>query len=237
MAHRRFHRLLRDVAAAKVVAGLAMLTSAGALAQVSAADSRTAGLIGTYDGGQTEMAAGLDLQLDGRFRYGLSYGALDEEAEGTWTYDGRQVLLTSDPLTPPRFVFLDQEEGPAGQLGVGLDLSGGLSRQYFHVEIRLATGGVVDRQLSDEEQTVEIPAGEHPEAVTLVLPIYDLHSEAVRLSGEGGHQVRFRFEPNDLGKVAFVRTSLQNDHGSLVLARHDRAIRFQRVARGQPSQP
>ena len=52
------------------------------------------------------MAAMLDLGADGRFQYDLSYGALDEEARGKWEFDGSRVLLTSDPVAPPKFVVL-----------------------------------------------------------------------------------------------------------------------------------
>src|SRR5690606_6984101 len=45
-----------------------------------AADQHPASLVGVYDGGQMEIAAGLKLGKDGQFQYGLSYGALDEMA-------------------------------------------------------------------------------------------------------------------------------------------------------------
>jgi hypothetical protein len=42
--------------------------------------------------------------------------------------------------------------------------------------------------------------------------------------------LRFIFEPNDLGKVAFASTPLIIDEGDLMLQRHDRQIRFRRAA-------
>ena len=73
------------------------LLLAVASSTVAATASRQS-LVGTYDGHQMEIAAGLELKADGRFRYSLSYGALDEEAAGKWTMSGDQVLLTSDPV-------------------------------------------------------------------------------------------------------------------------------------------
>lgn len=55
---------------------------------------REAVLAGNYDGGQTELAARLLLQEDGQFGFWLSYGALDEIAQGIWVVDGNRVLLT-----------------------------------------------------------------------------------------------------------------------------------------------
>ena len=64
-----------------------------AAAPVLAADQHPASLVGVYDGGQMEMAAGLELTKDGRFRYALSYGALDEGAAGTWSATADIVTL------------------------------------------------------------------------------------------------------------------------------------------------
>jgi hypothetical protein len=64
-----------------------------ASAPVLAADPHPASLAGVYDGGQMEMAAGLELTKDGKFRYMLSYGALDEAAAGTWSATGNAVTL------------------------------------------------------------------------------------------------------------------------------------------------
>ena len=45
-----------------------------------------------------EMGGGLELRADGHFRYALTYGAMDEEAEGDWTFDGKTVRLNSNPM-------------------------------------------------------------------------------------------------------------------------------------------
>jgi hypothetical protein len=82
-----------------------------------------------------EIAAGLELKADGRFRYGLSYGALDEEATGKWTMSGDQVLLTSDPVTAPRSVLVSHGKAVDGVLQLSLDVPKGLSRQYFDAVI------------------------------------------------------------------------------------------------------
>lgn len=175
------------------------------------------------------MAVGLELREDGRFRYGLSYGALDEQAQGTWTSDEGQVLLTSDPFVPPRFVLVNRRDAPIGQLRITLDVPEGMSRQYFHAELRRADGSVVDHQLSDRQEPLAFDPQEKPVSVALVLPIFGLRSEAVKMAGGGGSEMRFRFEPNELGTVAFSKTALRKDHGALILIRHDRTIRFRRL--------
>ncbi len=200
-----------------------------ALAKAPSGSPKQTNVVGIYDGGQTEMAVGLELRKDGRFRYGLSYGALDEQAQGTWASDEDQVLLTSDPFVPPRFTLAGRLDAPAGQLSITLELPNGMSRQYFQAELRLADGSVVEHQLNDRQEPLAFDPREKPVSVALTLPIFGLRSETVDLSGAAGSVVRFRFEPNALGTVAFSKTALRKDHGALILMRHDRTIRFRRL--------
>src|SRR5947209_3621774 len=129
-------------------ASIALLLAAAST--VAAQTMPSASLVGTYDGKQMEMAAGLELKADGRFRYGLSYGALDEEAAGKWTMSGDRVLLTSDPIVAPRFVLVSHGKGVGGTLQVGLDVPKGLSRQYFDAVILNTNGKTERRQLGED---------------------------------------------------------------------------------------
>lgn len=223
-------RPYRGAIAAKVGLLLAVLalSSSGALARETRA--RASALAGTYDGGQMEMAAGLQLLPNGRFRYALAYGALDESAEGIWSAERDRVLLTSDPVKPPSFVFLEQRPALDGKTRVALDLPKGWSRQVFHVEIGLDDGRVLDRQLSDDDDAIAIDPGEKPQSVRLHMDVYDLRSDAFRLTGATAYSIRARFDPNDLGKVAFAKTPLRIDGRNLILDRFGRTIVFRRVS-------
>jgi len=55
---------------------------------------------GLYEINQMEMAGGLELRPDGRFRYAFDYGAVSEESEGKWTFEDGTVVLTTDPMPP-----------------------------------------------------------------------------------------------------------------------------------------
>lgn len=50
---------------------------------------------GFYTSSQTEVAAAIDLEADGKFAYSLDYGAVSEVAEGSWTNEGSTIYLTS----------------------------------------------------------------------------------------------------------------------------------------------
>lgn len=223
------HRPSRAAIAA--LAGLSLsavaIPSAGLAGQTGPANSSQ--LVGTYDGHQMEMAVGLELRADGRFDYGLSYGALDESASGTWRVDGNVVLLMSDPVTPPKFTLLEQRPASDGKTHLVLDLPKGWTRQYFDAEIRLADGRVVGGQLSDDSDAFPLTPGDRPVSVRLALGVYDLHSDPFRLDGTAASRIHVRFEPHDLGKVAFAKTPLRIDNGNLLLERYGRSIVFKRV--------
>lgn len=204
-----------------------VIASSGAAGQV--ASPRTSPLVGTYDGHQMEMAVGLRLRPNGRFDYALSYGALDESATGIWSVDGGQVILTSDPITAPRFVFVDERPAPDGKMRLALDLPKGWSRQMFSVQIVLADGSAVDRQLSDDDDVIAIDLHDRPVSLRLGLEVYDLRSDAIRLTGAPAYDIHARFEVNDLGKVAFAKTPLRIDGGNLTFERYGRSIVFRRV--------
>jgi len=53
---------------------------------------------GFYTSSQTEVAAAIDLESDGKFAYSLDYGAVSEIAEGQWTSEGSTIYLTSAPM-------------------------------------------------------------------------------------------------------------------------------------------
>lgn len=188
-----------------------------------------AALAGTYDGHQMELAAGLELRADGRFDYGLAYGALDETGQGRWVVADGRVLLTSDPVTPPRILLAARGPAPAGTLRVTLATPPGISPQYFDAVVTTAHGATAGGQLSDDGLALGVDPADPPVSIRLVLPMVELQGDVVPLDPAGGYALAFRFEPHDLGKVDFRGTALRIDHGDLLLERHGRTIRFRRT--------
>ncbi len=191
--------------------------------------SHPAALVGLYDGNQMEMAAGLELKADGRFRYGLAYGALDEEAEGTWRAEGDHVVLTSDPVTPPRILFLGQQSAAPGTLRISLEAPHGLTPQLFVATLGFAHSETTGEQLADDGLLRPIDPKDPPTSVRLSLPMFELSGDPVAIDPAKGYGLRFRFEPHDIGKVDFRANPLPIDKGDLLLDRHDRTIRFHRI--------
>jgi hypothetical protein len=184
-------------------------------------------LAGQYDGGEPEIAAGLQLSPEGRFRYGMSYGALDERAEGRWEGDSNKIFLTSDPVTPPRFDLVSQTPAAAGEFRVALSVPDAISVQYFNAVAVLSDGRTIGSQLGYEDWVISLKPGETVVSVKFLLPVFDLESERFALSAGSASAARFRFSPNDLGTATFAQEPLTVETGGvLVLARHDRKIHF-----------
>lgn len=187
------------------------------------ADASPAGI---YSIRQMEMAGGLELKANGQFRYAFSYGALDEVAEGEWTFDGKTVFLTSNPMPrEPSFELVRDDPAPKGELYMTLEDPGFSWGQPFEAiatadlkdgfEIRAGEGGRVDL------------AGKPPIlAIAPKMPVYGSTGQIFRLSADRGHRLLFRFHRNDLGKVAFRKQPLELKRADLLLVRHDAAIRF-----------
>ena len=187
-------------------------------------------LVGQYDGGQMEVAAGLELSADGRFRYVLSYGALDEEASGIWHADGAEVVLDSDPVKAPRFSLLSQTKADGYVLHVDLQVPGGMDPQYFRVALQLADGTVIGGQLSEEGLSLPLEAGQQPSRLQIMLPLFEIASDPVAVDVTKGLRFGFRFEPNDLGRAELKGAKLTVDKGQLILARHGLELHFRRLA-------
>ena len=228
MSHKGPLRALQFVLSTLAAIGTASCAHGGTVRP----DDPLACLAGTYDGGQMEVAAGLALGSDRRFAYGLSYGALDESSEGRWEADAGQVYLTSDPVKAPAFIFLGERASPDSLYHIELDLPEGFSRQYFDARIKLAEGTFMDRQFEEEGLEFEVPEGMRPVSVTLSLPVFGIESAPQRLTGNGPSELHVRFDPNDLGKVAFAHTPLRRTADRLELERHGLQLRFRPVKGG-----
>lgn len=54
--------------------------------------------VGFYRSSTHEVGAAIELEPDGRFLYGLDYGAVSEGGEGTWRVDGNVIRLTATKM-------------------------------------------------------------------------------------------------------------------------------------------
>lgn len=200
------------------------------LAAVAVAAAQTASpLAGTYDGGQTEMAARLRLSPDGSFQFALSYGALDEIAKGRWTEQGGKVLLRTEPAPKaPAFTPVSDKPSADGKLHVALADPDLLQGSSLTVAVTYADTDQPSYVEATEDGLVPLESGRTPVAIVPDLPVYPFPLAAYRLT-PGGHRIVFRFDMNDFGIAAFADEPLAIEDGDLLMRRFDRLIRFRRV--------
>src|SRR5438045_8292323 len=80
---------------------------------------------GRYQAHQIEVGAALELRKEGHFRYQLDYGAVSEQAEGDWTFDGKTVRLTTRPAPhQPSFELVRDDLAPVGELVMTIEPPG-----------------------------------------------------------------------------------------------------------------
>ena len=200
-----------------------------ATAWVLAAAPEPTDVAGLYVSNQMEVAAALELQPGGHFRYQLDYGAVSEGAEGDWKFDGTTVRLTTNPAPKePAFALVRDDAALAGQLFVAID-SPNFSWSPLNVELTLEGTDEPVLLSTQDEGRVPIPSGRRATAVKLLLPIYATGGDPVKLSPDRGHRLVFKLEPNDMGKAAFQGQELTSDGASFVMHRYDTRITFKRA--------
>ena len=206
---------------------LFLLLAALVLAAPASAASSPAGI---YEIHQMEMAGGLELKANGHFRYALSYGAADEEAEGDWTSDGKAIRLTTKPVPkPPNFELVRDDPAPKGELSLALEPPGFGWEGSIDALVTIAGSAKKARVRTEGDGRIEIPAGITVTTVEPVVPIYGGTGTPIALSANSGHRLLLRFKPNDLGKAAFKQEPLAIDGNDLLLERYEAVIRFLRV--------
>jgi hypothetical protein len=184
---------------------------------------------GMYETRQMEVAAALELKPDHHFRYALTYGAVDEEAQGTWTFDGKTVRLTSVPMPKaPSFELVRDDPAPKGELYLTLEdpgfewghplyaLAADESKQAFEVQ-------------ADDSGRVDLSGKPAVAMIAPEMPVFGPTGDVFKLSQDRGHKLLFRFHRNDLGKARFDREAVRLDGKALLLERYDTTFRFVKV--------
>ncbi|WP_157216057.1 hypothetical protein [Flavisphingomonas formosensis] len=203
------------------LAGLQLLLAAPALAETPS------DIAGGYFTSQPEVASELMLKPDGRFQWYLSYGALDENATGSWKRQGDTVLLTTEPVvTPPRF-SLDAAV-PDPEKALKIRVAGPDGKPIGRVDVALtAADGTVQATATDENgYALFAKPGTRSQSVKLGIRVFGVASEAFPVDLAKGNLMLFRFEPNDLGRADFKAEPVRIRDGALVLDRWGIALTY-----------
>jgi hypothetical protein len=185
--------------------------------------------VAVYGTHQMEVAAGLELKPNGHFRYALSYGAVDEEAEGDWTFDGKTVRLTSNPMPKaPSFELVRDDPAPKGELSMTLEDPGFEWGHPLEAFAKGESSGAFEIS-ADDSGRVDLSGKPAVIAIAPEMPVFGPIGQIFPLSADRGHRLTFRFHRNDLGKARFDRQVLQMNGTDLLLDRYDTSFRFVKV--------
>ena len=206
---------------------LLMLTAIFALEAPVAAE----GEAGRYRlTGVQDAASGLELTADGKFRYYLIYGALDEMAEGVWRRHGERLFLTTRPApVPPRFVLKEATlSKDVKQLSVEVTNADGQGIAGVDVQVRFSDEGVAEGYTQQDGWHLDIPAGRVPSAVALSILMYGLQSPEFPVDMRRANRLRFLLEANDLGIADFRDLPLEVGEGYVEMLRNGARFRYVR---------
>lgn len=212
LAHRRIFRHDDGMSVARLIAcAIAVFASAAAHAGPSfAGDYRlSAG---------PDVAGALTLRLDGRFRYFIAAGALDEQAEGRWVEaDGRVLLYTEPKPKPAIFSAGARSHTKEAPLKVLVTWPNGEGIAGVDFAIGFDSGAPVTDYTQDYGWTM--PPGEHriPRWIELVEPIHGLASPRFAIDIAAGNALTFILTPNDLGIADFEGTPIERSGDRLIM--------------------
>ena len=128
----------------------------------------------------------------------------------------------------PDFALVRDVPAPPGALYVAVQSDGD---SWSPLAVLVMVDGIKRPMVlyADEDGRVVLPENRRAISVKMLLPVYETGGDPVTLSGNSGHRLLFRLEPNDIGKAPLHGERLAIEGASLVLYRYDRKILFRRV--------
>ena len=197
------------------------LTIACALAVFAAPPAAAQSFVGNYrlsDG--PDVAGQLILKADGRFKYALAAGALDEQAEGRWVQIDGQVRLYTEPKpTPPVFSAGPQAATTDGPLKLLVTWPNGRGIAGVDFTIGFDSGDPVSDYTQDYGWTMPPDEKRVPRWVELREPIHGVASPRFAIDLGKGNALTFVLTPNDLGVVDFDGAVVERVGDRLVVHR------------------
>lgn len=185
---------------------------------------------GEYVHSQMEMIAGIRLDPDGTFEYGMTVGSLDERAQGRWKRVDKRIELISDPRpVAPAITAGRIEPAPGEPFAIRLLAPNGQDIPGIDLHIEFASGEPLDSYLAGGPWS--LPPGESrtPRFVTFSKRAYRIRSERLPLRADAGTVATFVLTPNDFGVVDLTGAYAEPDGDGLTLHRPEGSMRFERT--------
>ena len=172
--------------------------------------------VGRYDGSAMETAMGMIIREDGTFAWGISVGALDLRAQGTWSEVGGTIVFANDPKpVPPEFRWTGTAEKP-GSPFLMVQLPNGRQLEYIDVYVRCEDTSLSFNTIPEGGLVLDSEACTEPNALALELPVSINEPQVFDLEEQGwtsGQTILIEFHRNDFGVADFdgVTGQLEGD--------------------------
>ena len=203
-----------------------------------AAEDSPTGLYRAAEG--PDLASRLWVGTDGRFRYELIAGALDQWARGEWRHlpDGGIALTTRPRPKPPQFRIESMTGGKASGAPLSLHVAWPNGRGIAGIDFRIGLEGgeVVEGYTQEDGWQADSPGTARPLWIELREPIYGTMLARTAIP-DGKVELRFVLEPNDMGVADFRDTPAEFVNGRLILHTPDGDIRYDRIEEKAAAHP
>jgi hypothetical protein len=217
-------RLRSNRTAGQVAASLLLLL----FSSPSLATDPAIGLYRAAEG--PELASHLQLSADGRFRYELAYGALDERAEGRWQREKDAILLFTEPRPkPPEFRADAMTASGDAPLSLTVSWPNGDGIAGIDFKIGFDSGEPAQGYTQYYGWTLDPSDKRHPLWIELSEPMHRIGPKRFPIPDPNTRTLRFTLMPNDLGIADFQGTRVTVEGDRLVLHHKNGPLRYVRV--------
>lgn len=163
-----------------------------------------------------DVAGGLEIGANHRFRYALAAGALDEHAEGRWYREGAKICLRTEPKpVPAEFTLTPAKSDQEHTLLVTWPDGNGIAGVDFR--IGFDSGEPLTGYTQYYGWSMPQDDSRMPRWIELAVPMHSLVSRRIALDGRKA--IRIVLTPNDLGTVDFQGACLEARGDAFVLHR------------------
>ena len=182
--------------------------------------------------GGPDVASEVLLRPDGRFRFFLIDGALDEQAQGRWTAEGSHIKLVTLPKpVPPVF-----SAGPAtttAEAPLKLRVTWPDGRGVATIDLRVGfdSGDPVESYTQEDGWSLDPGEKRAPRWVELGLQMYGIGYTRFPVDLAKGNNLAFTLTPNGLGTMEFDDVEVEAVPGALIFRRGGQEGRYVRQAR------
>jgi uncharacterized protein len=177
--------------------------------------ARGEGLAGHYIlQGVMEVGSELLLKSDGTFEYGLTYGAADYWAKGTWRHENNSVVLNSVGRKEAPFRLLRSEAGKLGTTRVWVVGKNGHGVEDIHVSLQAADQHF--EATTTYDGSAVFPDVANARTVEFAVPVYAIKAGPFELD-PSHNDFYFEIDGDSIARVFFKDEHLAIDGKNLVM--------------------